>query len=164
MTIVAVTFWVLIIFSSWCKLLRTLLPGTDNPRNMNTFKCVIFSSSSLHWVIKDMYDTKRREYPAFNCVYSELTTSKRFILIGGHLRRSKSVSTVVMLGVVPALSMCSAVWETPGLIVITKIIPGNDNNVTHSDVTPTTFFTQQSLWDSTVNQRRCFWQLDRWRK
>lgn len=44
----------------------------------------------------------------------------------GHLMRSKSVSTVVTFGGVPVLLMCSDVWVTPGLIVITKIIPAND--------------------------------------
>lgn len=38
------------------------------------------------------------------------------------------MSTVVTLGVVPVLSMLSVVWETPGLMVITKIIPAKDES------------------------------------
>lgn len=44
-----------------------------------------------------------------------------------YLTRSSKVSTVVTFGVLPALSILSAVWDTPGLIVVTRTIPFKHN-------------------------------------
>lgn len=43
-----------------------------------------------------------------------------------HLIRSSMASTVLTSGVLPTLSISSAVWGTPGLMVTTKTIPAEE--------------------------------------